>query len=180
METNHFLALFPDHFTAHEILDVGARWQKANRMRGWLRPESHLHVTLHGLGDLPDIPECREAVSAACREVTEWLPFFEVQMNRVLSFKNRAENLPFVLSCGMGENPMLMELHHLLGESMREKGLPTSDLSFRPHVTMLYGPRFVEEELVEPIHWKANAIVLVRSYVGQTRYRQLASWPLSE
>ena len=53
-------------------------------------------------------------------------------------------------------------------------------MSFRfvPHMTLLYDTRMVAERPIEPMRLTVRDFALVHSLVGQSRYIELARWPL--
>jgi 2'-5' RNA ligase len=49
---------------------------------------------------------------------------------------------------------------------------------FVPHMTLLYDRRMVAEQAVDPVRLAVSDFTLVHSLVGQSRYIELARWPL--
>jgi 2'-5' RNA ligase len=77
------------------------------------------------------------------------------------------------------ENAPLHQLHHTLAaalalydHSRRKK--------FTPHLTLLYDHRSVPEQQIEPVSWVVREIVLVDSWVGQTKHVVHVRWPLRD
>ena len=117
-----------------------------------------------------------EACAAAFAEQSS----FDVTFDHIKSFKGRPGNLPFVLVNPHG-NKLLMELHHrLITELAKRKLAGRGDFKFVPHITLLYDREEVAEQPVTPVTWRAHEVVLILSYLGETRYDRLRCWPLSE
>jgi 2'-5' RNA ligase len=75
----------------------------------------------------------------------------------------------------------LTELHQrLITELAKRKLASRGDFKFVPHITLLYDGKNVPEQPVAPITWRAHEVVLVLSYLGETRYDRLRSWALNE
>lgn len=49
---------------------------------------------------------------------------------------------------------------------------------FNPHMTLMRGKVEKSQIAVDPISWDAQEIALVHSFVGQSRYEIMATWPL--
>ena len=49
---------------------------------------------------------------------------------------------------------------------------------YTPHLTLLYGDRFVADHPVEPVGWTVHEFVLVHSLLGRSRYLLVARFPL--
>ena len=150
-------------------------------LSGKPRPRGHLHVTLHCVGDYPDVPEqVVDATIKACASVLASQPSFEVIFDQVKSFRGRPGNLPFVLVNPNG-NAALLELHRLLITELAKHRLASrGDFKFVPHVTMLYDKYNVPEQPVSPVRWTVKEVVLVLSHLGVTKYERLGCWTLSE
>jgi 2'-5' RNA ligase len=50
--------------------------------------------------------------------------------------------------------------------------------TFTPHLTLLYDKRRLPLQPVQPLRWLVREFVLVRSYLGQTRYQMEGCWAL--
>jgi len=72
----------------------------------------------------------------------------------------------------------LLVLQHRLGRVMENAGLGRANPHYTPHMTLLYGDRFVADEPVKPIRWAVHEFVLVHSLLGRSRYNVLARFPL--
>jgi RNA 2',3'-cyclic 3'-phosphodiesterase len=177
-----FLAIFPDHHTAEQIIDFGNRLRRIHGMRGRLRPVSHLHVSLLFLGHTFDVPETVVGtVGHVCKAVTAVTGPFEIKFDRVLSFRGQPGNHPLVLVNNNHESDALRSLHGLLHAKFSKYVSPTSPTSkFVPHLTLLYDKQEITPKPIEPVSWMVKEIILVRSEVGATKYRLLGRWGLGK
>jgi 2'-5' RNA ligase len=133
--------------------------------------EDRLHITLYQLGNF-------EPQSSDPTRIQDWLQrrlvwqfaSFEVTLDRALSFRGR-ENHPFVLTGSKLED--LHAFHRQVGDVL---GLPTR--GFTPHLTLVRSKKSIPVHDIQPVAWKATEFVLVKSFLGQSRYEILERWPL--
>jgi 2'-5' RNA ligase len=170
---NVFLAIFPDHYIAEQIISLGNTLRQIHGLRGRLRPISHLHVSLLFLGGTAHVPS--EVVVDVCKAVTAVTSPFEIGFNRVLSFQGHLGNHPLVLVNDNYGNGELRNLHGLLHTKFAS---PTP--KFVPHLTLLYDNQELTPKSIDPVCWTAKEIVLVRSEVGATKYDWLGRWVFGE
>ncbi len=101
------------------------------------------------------------------------MPPVAVSFDRSASFKGRPGHHPFVLLGGNGLDPLRL-FRQSLAAALARNGLKQwARPDFNPHVTLLYGPRQVEEQPIEPISWTVREFVLVRSAHG---HAHLGRW----
>ncbi len=135
-----------------------------------------LHVTLHHLGDyaggLP--PSLLARAMQAAGTITH--PAFEVQFDRVGTFSGRSAQLPCVLR---GEDGVrgVSALQAALGRSLAHQGV-AGDAQFTPHMTLLYSRAPLPQRRIPPLGWRVGEFVLIRSFLGQTRYQIEGRWSL--
>ena len=171
-----FFAAMPPPEVAAQLAELAGGLRESLGLRGRPRPTTHLHVTLHHLGDFAGLPQQRvEDARAAALGVA--LDAFEARFDRVGSFAGRPGKHPFVL-LGAGDAPGLGELHASLGARLAAAGLGRRERAFVPHVTLLYDARNVAVRPVDPLGWTAREFVLVHSLLGRTEYRVLGRWAL--
>jgi 2'-5' RNA ligase len=177
-----FLAIFPDHHTVQQIIDLGNTLRQTHGMRGKLRPANHLHVSLLFLGSASDVPEILvETVGHACRAVAAVTRPFEIKFYRVLSFRGRPENHPLVLVDNNHENDGVRNLNGLLNaEFSKFFSFPPSPPKFAPHLTLLYDKQELVSTPIEPVSWMVKDVVFIGSEVGATKYHWLGRWVLGE
>ena len=136
-----------------------------------------LHVTVHHVGDFAGLPQGIVSKTCAVASAVCMWPF-TVEFNGALSFRGRPGNLPFVLQGDDGVSGLLV-LQHRLGRTMENAGLGRANPHYIPHMTLLYGDRFVDDEPVKPpIRWAVHEFLLVHSRPGRSRYNVLARFPL--
>ena len=171
ISANLFLAAVPDAGTAARIHLLASALKRAHRFDGRLIAPDRLHISLFGLGGLPDGQHC--AAWEAAMEVRT-MPF-EVSFDRTASFRGRPGNHPFVL---VGEKGLreLQSFRQIFCAALTRRGMRRlATTHFTPHVTLLYDARDVDEYPVEPIGWTVKEFVLIRSSKGHER---LVRWPL--
>lgn len=174
-----FFALMPDAAAAGRAAEVAAQVARDQGVSVKTQRAARFHVTLfhvgHFLGDVPS------GTLAAARSVAAGVsaPCFDVSFTRVGSFTGRPGNLPIVLLGGDAE-PMLMAFQSTLQDRLLRAGLTAGVLhkTFNPHLTLFYGRQPLEERAIEPIQWRADSFVLLRSVIGQGRYIEEGRWPL--
>ena len=176
---NVFLGIFPDRPAAERSVERAVRIREKLGLRGRIRPVDHLHVTLHFLGRRAAVPpELMAAMERIGASAATEVPAFDVELDRVIGFQNRRREGPVVLSCADEANASLRELQRTLGEGLAREGIRMARARFVPHLTLLYDRRRIREEMVEPVRWRVEDVVLVRSEVGATKYVELGRWGL--
>jgi RNA 2',3'-cyclic 3'-phosphodiesterase len=146
------------------------------RLGATLQTPERLHVSLIGVGDftgpLPvSVIEAAKAAVGALR-----IAPFDVTFTSVAHFGGDA----IVLQARAGDKA-LMTLREALRLALWKAGvrLPAKARNgFAPHVTMAYGER-VPEFPVDPVSWTVDALVLIDSWIGQSKHVTLGRWPLS-
>ncbi len=171
-----FFAVFPDEAARHAIARVAEELRTSRRVRGrWIDPLRY-HVTLHFLGDNPELRrDIVDRGTAAAGRVA--MPAFRISFDRLASFHGRTP--PGVLLCPDQATPV-HALWQALGCELLAAGLGAGvEPRFTPHVTLFHGDDGpLEPESIAPIAWTARAFVLVHSVVGQKDYRVLGNWQL--
>lgn len=141
-----------------------------------LKP-SHLHMTLHHLGDHPELrQDIVDKALTAARRVE--MPAFEVVLSSACSFSSRGSSHPCVLLCPE-ERPPVYRLWRELSNQLMGVGLgryPERD--FTPHVTFLHDHHVLAPESITSIRWDVGEFSLIHSLLGRGEYRTLGSWQL--
>jgi 2'-5' RNA ligase len=171
------LMVSPDAGSASAAAQQRQELRAKHRLRGKAIATERLHVTLHHVGDFAGLPEGIVAKTCTVASAVSMWPF-TVEFNGALSFRGRPGNLPLVLQGDEGVFGLLV-LQHRLGRMMENAGLGRANQHYAPHLTLLYGDRFVADEPVKPIRWAVQEFVLVHSLLGRSRYNVLARFPLS-
>ena len=172
-----FFAILSPADTAVQIAERIRFFRVEHDLKGHPIAPERLHVSLHGLGDHPRLPETLfgQARGAAASVA---MPLFEIEFDRVVSFGEKAKKRPFVLRVGRDGTP-LKTFHRLLGEAMKKAGLGRWVAPhFTPHMTLLYDNRVVKERAIDPIRLTVRNFALVQSLLGRSRYIEVARWPL--
>jgi 2'-5' RNA ligase len=175
-----FFALFPDADARGKLLEFGSDLQSRHRLGGKLQLEDRLHLTLDHLGDFASIPhEFVKAASDAAGGLASQYSSLPVSLNRIVSFGRRRESLPLVLKDSKGANPELQNFRASLWSALAERHVPGEGRSsFTPHVTLMYSPQILAEEVVDAIEWQAQEFLLIHSFIRETRYEVLGRWAL--
>jgi RNA 2',3'-cyclic 3'-phosphodiesterase len=170
-----FLAFFPDRYAATHIADVAKSKCSKHGLRGNPLAETRFHLSLHQLAPFGQLMEnFVRNVGIAVDGVVGAVPPFEITFDRVCRFSGSGA---FVL-WNPGGNGTLLQFRDTLGVALRSCGVPCDQSKFQPHVTLLYDDQAVVEEVVEPVSWVVNEVVLVRSIFGKTKYELLERWKL--
>ena len=172
-----FLATFPDPDTAAHLAELGHALRLQHALKAKPFAPDRFHVSLHHVGDYAGLPQ---DVVSSVREVAAAvaMPPFTVAFNAAASLRGRPGNQPFVLR---GDDGVvgLMALQGRLGPAMEKAGLGRAAPHYTPHVTLLYGDRFVADHAIPAVSWAVREFVLVHSLLGRSCYRLLARFPLS-
>ncbi|MBN8798219.1 MAG: RNA 2',3'-cyclic phosphodiesterase [Stenotrophomonas nitritireducens] len=169
-----FFAVMPDPATAWRIAELAEGLRGEHGLDGRPLARERLHVTLHHLGDYAGLPPSLLAkVQQAAARVR--MPEFEVCFDEVGSFAGGRQH-PFVLRSEHGAD-LLQGLHQELARCLQAIG-SRPDPGFTPHLTLLYDKRRLPVQPVQPMRWLVREFVLIRSYLGQTRYQMEGRWSL--
>ncbi|WP_260900031.1 2'-5' RNA ligase family protein [Chelativorans salis] len=171
--------MFPDTDTAVCARRFAERFVREHHLEGRLLQPPRFHVSLQHVGDYGYL---RTKFVYAARQAGKAVSVhpFEVAFHFIKSFEGapsssgRPRRRPLVL---LGEGDALSELHKSLGTAMEKTGLRAARL-FTPHMTLLYGPKLVPMQAIEPIRFMARKFALIHSERGLTRYNVVDCWPL--
>jgi len=171
---NLFFGLLSRADAAMEISKAADGLRHLYGLNGRLIGPERLHVSLHAVGQYDGLPNfiVERAYEAGTMVSTSPFPLV---FDRVVSFDNKRENRPLVLRPGY-DLARLFALRYVLGVAMKRARIGRRVTShFTPHMTLLYDSRMVREL---PIRMDVHDFVLVHSLIGQSRYVELARWPL--
>jgi RNA 2',3'-cyclic 3'-phosphodiesterase len=174
-----FFALLPPPADAARISHLAQQLRAADGLRGKPVSADRLHVSLHCLGEYPDLPEqlvsaAREAGDAVC------VPQFDVVFDCAGSFGGHGGDgkRPFVL-WSTDDIDLLVLFHHALAKAMAQAGLSRCIASqFAPHLTLLYDSRIAPQRTIEPVRFRVHEFVLIDSLIRLGRHMTIARWPL--
>jgi RNA 2',3'-cyclic 3'-phosphodiesterase len=173
-----FLAIFPDAQAAGGAAGLARRLSEQHGLTGRPLLTERFHITLHHLGDYRGgVPQDIVAAASAASKAVAFRPF-DIVFDRAGSFSGRSGSRPLVLRGGDGLAALMAFRRALGAELTKTRLLRKADGPFTPHVTLLYDPRVVAEQVIDPIAWKVTEFVLVHSLLGQTRHIPLARWGL--
>jgi RNA 2',3'-cyclic 3'-phosphodiesterase len=176
-----FLGIFPNFQATEAILNLQIESRDQFGLGGKFRPLEILHMTLHHIGDYPEVSEqIIETIGKACTIAFTGQPSLEITFDHIMSFSGKPGNLPFVLASPNGNDPLIKLHHRLITELAKVNLARLGDFKFVPHVTMLYDRKSIPVQPIAPISWKASEVVLVLSHLGETKYDLLRSWKLGE
>lgn len=170
-----FIGLFLEGATA-QVDQLAPALCSKHDLRGKLRPINIRHLTLCHIDDYDGIPATVvDAVSRACAEAASKVDPLDIQLDHAMSFPS---SQAFVL-CDNDGNAELRSFQRLLFQTLIKHGVrPRDRQPPRPHVTLTYDDKIVAIEPIEPVCWTAHEIVLVHSFIGQTKYERLGQWQL--
>ncbi len=170
-----FFAVKPDGDAGLQAVARAEELRVAHGLREKARQEL-LHVTLFAIGNFPDLAP--ERLDTAIKIATAFrMAPFDIVLDRALTFSTKKAKLPLVLAGGDGVAKVRMLRQALLGDMKRAGIRPTAG-SDESHMTLLYDPRQVPEQPIEPIRWTARDFVLVHSHYGLGKHEELGRWPL--
>jgi 2'-5' RNA ligase len=172
-----FVAIFPDTEAALKIAETAASLRQGLGLTGKPLQTDRFHITLHHLGDYPELRP--DIVNTAVRAAsTLRMAPFRVAFDRAESFETRNNNRPLVLRADHGLDDLL-QMRDALSLCLRRENLGQHAKDrFTPHVTLLYDHQVVAPRAIEPIEWTVREFALVHSLIGQTRHIPLGRWPL--
>ena len=175
-----FFAVRPPPDVAAGIDRVAAGARHSGLLRGhWLRPEKY-HVTVHFLGSFAFVPEdLLERAKSAADALR--LRAFDVVLDRLASFPGRRQS-PCILLCAAAADAALQDMWRTLRDACDSVGATApAQERYVPHLTIAYANRALPEAIpVEPVHWRAQELLLLHSDVGNAAHKPLASWALED
>lgn len=90
----------------------------------------NFHMTLHFLGDVPDLLPVRRAMESA---VQQFSGTFSLTLSGIGTFRRKKREIYWA---GARESEPLFRLRHILGEQLDREGILTENIPFRPHITL--------------------------------------------
>jgi 2'-5' RNA ligase len=172
-----FFGLLSEMDSATAIIKTAESLRHLHGLNGRLIGPERLHLSLHTIGRYDGLPDLiiERAYEAGAMVSTSPFPLV---FDRVMSFDNGREKRPVILRPAF-DLARLFKLHGVLGEAMKRARIGRHVTShFTPHMTLFYDSRVMQERPIGPIRMDVRDFVLVHSLVGQSRYIELARWPL--
>lgn len=171
-----FFAVLPDDRAADLASAVAAALSTVDRTSRIRR--EHLHVTLHHLGDHQGVPASVVQMAQRAAQAAAGSPCFEIGFDQIQRFDRHGRKAATVLT-GQAGVAAVCAFQALLGAEMKRAGLGQwVDKNFTPHMTLLYSHRAAASQPTEPVTWVVRDLVLVHSYIGETRHEVLGRWLL--
>ena len=170
--SNLFFALLPSPEQALGLLRRAVSLDEQLDIQGKPLRARHLHITLRLVGGYELVPPEVVAVAMA-RGAAVRAPPVQVVFDRVATFRGAGA---FVLLVGQGCQAM-RAIQQCLGPVRAEADAGRAH-AFTPHMTLSYGGRAVEAQAIDPIHWTATELALIKSHVGKTHHEVLGRWLL--
>ena len=173
-----FFALMPDEGDRRRIaVSIHRLCDTAGVFNG-RRPDEIWHISLAGIMAADSIPDSLfEQAGELARAVT--MPAFDVAFDRVTTFGagKGGGPQPIVLLGQDGVTGVRLLQQQIVDALLGGKE-PRSARTFEPHMTLAYSRTTVVEKLIKPVRWRATSLILIQSFVGQTRYSVRGRWPL--
>lgn len=173
-----FLGIFPDQPAQAAIAEMAQRMLGEHGLQGQPFHPSRFHLTVHHLGDYPELASERiaAALTAMARIAT---PAWNIALDHVASFRGRRKH-PIVLRCPDVHTGVHALWHESRVQFAAVGFAPWLQHDFNPHLTLFYGDRLLSLPIpIEPIAWTVREVVLVHSLLGKTEYRFLGSRQLA-
>jgi 2'-5' RNA ligase len=167
-----FFALFPPDAARASLLALDR-----GGLRGRPQAPERLHLTLAYLGDFAGVPaDLLHAATQAARRLRH-APV-AVSLDTLATFPSRRAQRPYVLRGSAEATPLHAFQRQLVQALLRGGALRRAEPAFVPHVTLSYEPDEPPSQRLAPVEWIAREFVLVRSFLGQSRYAWLERFAL--
>ncbi|MBN8816144.1 MAG: 2'-5' RNA ligase family protein [Sphingomonas sp.] len=133
----------------------------------------HLHVTMEIFDDHSGFPAALADTLVAIGDGLD-MPGFDLSLDRVVGTMRSVALRPGARSTG------LKLLQRAIDGAVRDAGLTVRDgWTFSPHVTLGYRDDRPFVRSIVPIVWHVDELVLIHSFVGETRHEIIERWPLA-
>ncbi|WP_165585355.1 2'-5' RNA ligase family protein [Roseococcus sp. SYP-B2431] len=175
---NLFFALRLDEAARGTIAAMTSDLRRTFGLRSPPVTPEQLHLTLFPVAscDEPPRPDLVDRARGAAASVAA-APF-TLELDRVLSFRNRRPAKPLVLA-GRGASEPFAALQRRISLAVGASGLHARPHGFgTPHVTMSWDRDLGRELEVGPVPLEAREFAFIHSHVGQRRHDMLGRWPL--
>lgn len=173
-----FFALFPPGPQAERAAGIAEAARLRHGFRSKVMARDRMHVTL-----LPPGPgtRLRAPYEVSLERAAASLRFepFDVKFDHTHGFRTGPDSFCFVLGPDDESTQRLRMLHESLRHALRVEGIaPQRSGPLQPHLTLLYGTHACPpSEPVEPVAWRVDRFLLIRSLQGQGKYIVEGEWP---
>jgi 2'-5' RNA ligase len=164
-----FFAILPPT-TVHAALDA---LRRAHCPGGTTVRSDRAHVTLEIFDDHPTPPDAllKRLVPIGYAVVA---PAFRLVLDQVSGTPESVALRPSRRSAG------LANLQREIDARVKAAGLRVRDRwRFNPHLTLGYRDGASFKRAIAPVAWDVGELVLIHSFVGLTRHKPVARWPLA-
>jgi 2'-5' RNA ligase len=177
---NYFFALLPDREAVTSISRLSLHLRLNYGMTGNPIADERLHVSLYGFGSrIAPSQKILGQLSHAADVAAAFTPPFEIRFDCALSYSRKNAKKAFVLASSV-PTPGFQSLHDALGSALSHYDLGHDLWKSRdPHLTLVYDQQMIPRESVAAVHWLAGEFVLIKSYVGESKYELLGRWRLA-
>jgi RNA 2',3'-cyclic 3'-phosphodiesterase len=175
-----FFAILPPIEVARRAARTAQELRAQHRLSKTAMPIERLHVTVQPVCTFPDVLEGHKLrrvlqiatdVAAACQP----LPF---RFTWVGSMGRHAPSA-LALKGDAATKRALAELTAPLAQALQRDGFIEFERGGNvPHMTLVYGTQLIAQQLITPIEWLADRLVLLVSHRGCGHYERLGAWPL--
>jgi len=178
-ECAYFFALMPE---GQALQQIGERRAHAVRAVQSARPspvEDHrLHLTVCTPKTLKRLRAPFEAsLQRAGEDVVA--SAFALRLDGFEKFSGGFGQACLVLRSDDATTAHVQSLKDAIGEALFRHGFGWDKSALAPHVTLYYADELEPPEVSgEPIDWRVNEFVLIRSRVGKHRHDVIGRWPL--
>lgn len=173
-----FFALYPPQAQADLAAAVGEAARLRHGFDGKVMARNRMHVTLllPGRAERLRVPY-EVALERAAASVR--LEPFDVRFDRARGFPTGPDRSCFVLEPDAETTAHLRALHESLRHALHAEGgiAPLRSGPLQPHMTLLYRTHTCPPpEPIDPIVWRVERFVLIRSLQGQGRHIVEGEW----
>jgi len=171
-----FFAVLPEPQMVARIHELGMGLRDEHGLQGLLLAPLRTHMMLGWMGEHAGVPPALLArVKQAAGRVRS--AAFEVCFDQVCSVGDGAP-FPLVLTSDSGMERV--SALHLELSRVCTPLLPHAPRArpFRPAIPLLHDARRLPPQPVQPMRWLVREFVLLRSYLGQSRYQLEGRWEL--
>lgn len=137
----------------HEV----GRILKKIEVPGNKEPDSEYHITIAFFGDDWPVTEAAKTLEATFESLKDIKPFM-VKTQKVTCFP-KGEKVPIIAKV---ESEELQKLEKNLKEAYDKEDVEFSKIhkEFKPHITLSYSDKEIDEEKIEPVEFMVHEIVL--------------------
>lgn len=137
--------------------EVGRLLKKID-VPGKREADSEYHITIAFFGDDWPVSEAAKTLETTFETLKKFKPF-KVKSSKIGCFPKGGNGVPILAKI---ESDELHKLNNTLKEAYDEEGIEFSKVhkEFKPHITLSYSDKEIDEEKIEPIEFMVHEIVL--------------------